>query len=84
MKKHTDAVNKCVTQGYVAKPPLKGTVQVGFTIRTSGSVGEVHMTFGKRRHASTGACLRTEVRRWKFNKNREEPTVVAFTLGSRR
>jgi hypothetical protein len=47
-------------------------------------VGEVHTTFGKRRHATTGACLRTEVRRWKFGKNPAEPTVVGFTVGSRR
>ncbi len=82
MGQHKAAIVKCVTDGQSAKPPLKGTARVGFTIRSNGTAGAVHVTFRKRRHPSTGACLRKEVRRWKFAKNPAEPTVVGFTVGT--
>jgi serine protease inhibitor len=82
MEPHRGAINKCVTDGQSAKPPLKGTVRVGFTIRSDGSAGEVHMAFQKRSHPGTEACLRKEVRRWKFAKSSAEPTVVGFSVGS--
>jgi hypothetical protein len=72
---------QCVSSGYQAKPPLKGSVRVGFTIRTNGTVGAVHVTFRKRPHPATGACLTKEVKRWKSPKNPAEPTVVGFSVG---
>lgn len=70
-----------MTQGNTARSPLKGAVRVRFTIRLNGTVGEVRLSFKKRRHKRIGACLRKLVTGWKFGKNTEEPTVVAFTVG---
>lgn len=85
MKKRRRAIKRCIRKGWKAKPPLRGTVRLAFAISTQGAITRISVEYGNESNAVTTKCLRTEVQRWRFPKNRKEPTLVGVSaVGNRR
>jgi hypothetical protein len=77
------SVQQCVEAGRKASPPFRGRARVGFSVLTSGRVTRVHLSFDRRRHASTAKCVTRAVRKWRFPKNAAEATAVGFRIRGR-
>lgn len=84
MKKRRRAIQQCIRKGWKAKPPLRGTVRLAFAISTLGTITRISVEYGNESHAVTTQCLRAEIQRWRFPKNRKEPTLVGVSAVGRR
>ena len=84
MKKRRRAIKRCIRKGWKAKPPLRGTVRLAYAISTLGAITRISVEYGNESHTLTTKCLRKEVQRWRFPKNRKEPTLVGVSAVGRR
>lgn len=69
VRRHLSQIKYCyLSIGLPAKPDLAGMVKVSWTIKPSGSVGQVSVVSSTLSHPATERCIKSAVKRWRFPK----------------
>lgn len=71
-------IRACYEAGLGRKKELRGTVVVGFTVLEDGGLEQVRILEDQLPDRAVGACLVTEVARWRTPFRPGKPTTVSY------
>jgi TonB family protein len=73
-----NAIKACYEKQLKKNPKLAGKVKIQFTILGSGRVGDVQVLQDSTGEPAVGACIKRNMKRWKFPKPDGGSVTVAF------